>query len=224
MISRIGLLIALCIMLGFSALEFRLHESQHRRTNAISLSKLPYELGDFKGQDSNPLTLKERDILKLDQFVRRTYSDSKGRKVFLYLAYWDKQNGEHQAAKHSPAVCLPANGWKLSSVQVKTINDSLRVKRVESTLKSESHLFYYYFFSGEEIYVDETSALLHILKESLLNSRSDGGLLEISTELSSRRLGDMANTEADELLSEFSALLQEFLKENLFQTKSSAVE
>ncbi|HQH26399.1 MAG TPA: EpsI family protein, partial [Oligoflexia bacterium] len=78
---------------------------------AVDLRALPYQLGRWRGVDGPGLAKVARDILKLDHALKRTYTDADGNMIDLYIGYWTHQSGEHQAAKHSPAICLPANGW-----------------------------------------------------------------------------------------------------------------
>jgi len=141
--------------------------------------------GDWKGREADPLSASSHDILKLDQYLRRYYENSKGEGVFVYVGYWEKQSGEHQAAKHSPLMCLPANGWKISSPEARSIpvggSEGQKARQLVGLIKEQSLLFYYWFFSGEETYVDETEALFRIAKEAIIHGRSDGGIVELST-------------------------------------------
>lgn len=188
-ILKKGSIVSLVFLLLTTLCIFFLQNSiSHNEDNLIDIRKLPYQLGDWSGQDVANLDQRSQDTLKLDQYVRRIYKNQDGRQIFVYIGYWKKQSGDHQAAKHSPLLCLPGNGWKISDVNT---HDFLVTNKIGESLtltnsqliginKNYSALFSYWFFSGETIYHEETAALFNIIKQTILNKRSDGGIIELS--------------------------------------------
>lgn len=187
-ISRIGAFIALAIIaVSTSAFEFYRTKLVQVRNVNIAIEQLPMNLGQWKGQELEGLGLVSRDILRLDHYVRRIYQNDLGEQVFVYVGYWNKQSGEHQAAKHSPSVCLPSNGWRVSQEQPELFDAGsgpLKTNRLVGEIDNKQQVFYYWFFSGERSYNQEWYALLNISLESFFHGRSDGGIIEISTPLS----------------------------------------
>ena len=196
----------------------------------VNLELLPMQLGPWKGSASQGLSSMARDILQLDHALRRTYRLDDGSAIDLYIGYWKKQNGEHQAAKHSPAVCLPSNGWntwargsknlylpQTHTTSAKTGTGSLTessggrplpVNHISAELAHQDYFFLYWFFSGDRTYANEWSALFFITLEKFLKNRSDGGIVEISTSVGSAPGAAQSFEKAENRLTEFATLLQ----------------
>lgn len=196
-ISKKGAIVSLFFLLLSACSIFYLQNSiWHKEANNINIKKLPYQLGDWSGRDVDDLDQRSQNTLKLDQYVRRIYSNKEGRQIFIYIGYWKKQSGDHQAAKHSPLLCLPGNGWKITEVSKHDFEVTketaepfiLSNSQLIGFNKSYSALFSYWFFSGEIIYREETMALFHIIKQTILNQRSDGGLVELSIDTANNSL------------------------------------
>jgi|GEM_PF-5211365 len=180
--------------------------SQH-----VDLNSLPMQIGEWRGEEAQGLSLKERDTLKLDSYLKRSYVNSSGQRIYLYIGYWQSQSGDYQAAKHSPTICLPSNGWTISEIERVSIgtpnepsSQSVDVNRMRGSFQQHNQMFYYWFFSGQEIYRNEWQALLFLAKEQFLHNRSDGGIVEVSTSITGK-------TEADRKSAEQAA--QNFLKD-----------
>ncbi|MCB0360609.1 MAG: EpsI family protein, partial [Bdellovibrionales bacterium] len=178
----------LCIMGGSSGLYALYRFGAHQPTQAdVYVEQLPFTIGTWKGEETEGLGVRSREILQLDRFVRRMYRSDEKPPLFLYVGYWKQQNGEHQAAKHSPSVCLPSNGWTVSDkahVELELASGAkLKVNRLVGSIEGQQSLFYYWFFSGEKTYWEEWQALVHLSLEKFLHGRSDGGLVEISIPL-----------------------------------------
>jgi EpsI family protein len=172
----------------------------------INLTALPYEFADWKGTDAAGLDDKSRDILKLDRYIKRYYKNSAGESVFIYIGYWKKQNGEHQAAKHSPALCLPSNGWLLGKRDIGIIGSAgldVPIKKLIAEYKGNPHYFHYYFFTGQAYYSQEWRALLNISLQTLFSGRSDGGIVEASAEIRQKTDKQSAETQTDALITKF---------------------
>lgn len=185
----------------------------------LSLKDFPNQIGDWKGQDAAGLDIRSLDILRLTSYVTKRFTDSKGRSVYVYIGYWANQTGEYQAAKHSPALCLPSNGWQTTTLEDYVIDSNaklslmepVKIRRMIGTKRASSELFHYWFFSGKKYYSQEWYALISLSISNLLYGRSDGGIVEISSPI----LGDstkQSNIEAaDSTLRDFSSELFPFL-------------
>lgn len=172
----------------------------------IDLDALPYEFAGWKGQDSDGLDDKSKLILQLDKYVKRVYQNQDGDRVYLYIGYWKKQNGDQQAAKHSPALCLPSNGWQLGKREFTSFlaqGESIPVKKIYADFRDSKFLFHYYFFAGQKFYAQEWKALLNISLQTITGSRSDGGIVEAYTAVNSKYGNKVESEKSDEVLSKF---------------------
>lgn len=149
--------------------------------------KIPYQIGDWQGDDLPGLGIRSRDVLRLDSYVRRRYRDSQRRELVLYAAYWRTQGGDYQASKHSPRVCLPANGWNLLSANQISLsqNSSQRVpmNQLLASIDAQRVLFTYTFFTDERMYSDEWRSFYELARSAFLRQRTDGGIIEVSVPL-----------------------------------------
>ena len=179
----------------------------------IPLETLPMTIGDWEGQDTAGLSVRSLDILKLDRFVKRRYTKG-DTSIILYIGYWKAQSGEYQAAKHSPELCLPSNGWQIDRLGTYQLNlpgadsNSIYLKRIRGEYRDRSHLFYYWFFTGTRSYAEEWRALLNISLEKMFYGRSDGGIIELSVPLSGSLSKEDAEKKAQKEIEEFIAELQ----------------
>lgn len=186
-LSKKGLVVAL-LLLSLTALAtaYQKTVTSTLEPHPIALEQLPKFLPGWEGKDGTSLTDDVRDILQLDKFVKRAYTNSQQQSILLYIGYWTKQSGEHQAAKHSPSICLPANGWNITRQPKEyilfddTSIEPLHVKRLIGGVRDKQSLFTYWFFTGEHTYNEEWSALTRISIEAAIYGRSDGGIVEIS--------------------------------------------
>ena len=153
------------------------------------ISTIPLQIGPWKGVDTDPLLDTSLDILKLDQYIRRRYQNTETREVVdVYVGYWLKQHGQHQAAKHSPEICLPAAGYDVyaktrSSISIPLENDpnhELTVKQVHSEFHRSNEIHSYWFFAGDVDYTEEWQALIHVSTQNLITGRSNGGIAKVS--------------------------------------------
>lgn len=187
-LSRKGLIVALMLTaITCAATAYQKAVTSSMEPHPIALEQLPKSLPGWEGKDGSGLSDDVRDILQLDKFVKRTYTNSNQQSVLLYIGYWTRQSGEHQAAKHSPSICLPANGWNITRQPKEYIPfdgthiEPLHVKRLIGGVRDKQSLFTYWFFTGEHTYNEEWSALTRISIEAAIYGRSDGGIVEIST-------------------------------------------
>jgi EpsI family protein len=187
---RSSLLALLTILLATVLFQYQLKKISDQVILDINLDALPYSIGDWEGKDTRGLDLRSQEILQLDRFVKRIYTHKDGREVLLYIGYWGKQSGEHQAAKHSPTLCLPSNGWVVSGREKSEIGKEssklapITARSLIGEFRGNRQLFYYWFFTGQDSYADEWLALLKISMQTLFAGRSDGGIVEVSTPLS----------------------------------------
>jgi len=153
----------------------------------VQVEQFPATIDGWVGSDGQKMELSSREKLRLDGYVKRFYRKANEKAAFVYLGYWAQQSGEHQAAKHSPMMCLPANGWKVTKLKPVTATllngEKIPVSRVIGQYDQHFTLVYYFFFNGTQYYVREWEALIRIAVSAILGRRTDGGIVEISHEL-----------------------------------------
>lgn len=198
------------LVLVFFGIRYQVSVIRNRPAIDIEVEKLPVELGEWSGENTRGLDIRSQNVLKLTRYVKRRYTNSSGKSVTLYVGYWKKQTGDYQAAKHSPELCLPSNGWHINPPQTLTLagsdGGSLTIKRLVGEERDNEHLFYYYFFAGERKYTEEWQALVNTSLQTIFSGRSDGGIVEVSTPLTGKG-------SRDSIIAERSALVEDFLRQ-----------
>jgi EpsI family protein len=229
-IKQRGSLLALGTVLVLTLL-FRYHLANLQKHQAVdvAIERLPLKLGHWTGVDTAGLDTRSKGILKLTRYVRRQYTDPAGHAIFVYLGYWKEQTGDYQAAKHSPALCLPSNGWQTKSLPSRTItlgvapNSSLlRTNRMLGSIKNEKHLFYYWFFAGTKDYAEDWYALLTISLQKIFYGRTDGGIVEVSATLAPEKNEENAAYEQGALIEDFLSALYPELRKLILESNQVA--
>lgn len=211
--KRSGLIISLAILIGFFALFHGIIYQNTTEANiesSISLKDFPLAFGDWTGVDSTGLDIRSLDILRLSSYVTRTYTNKSGDSISLYIGYWSSQSGEYQAAKHSPALCLPSNGWQTLHLddyiyENDTLNltEPIKIRKIIGTKRDTTDLFYYWFFAGRNYYSQEWYALIKLSLAKLLYGRNDGGIVEVSTAIKKGLSKEEAQENSEKVIKSF---------------------
>jgi EpsI family protein len=200
-ISRSGTIFAVVILLIAFFVFHRVEDLLLSQPKIdIDITTLPEELGSWKSGVDFTIDARAALVLKLDHYVKRSYHKGDKEKVFLYIGYWKKQSGDNQAGKHSPVLCLPANGWTISTPEKTTWPLEKTPDITTSTLNAEfqnyNTFISYWFFQGTDLFTNETEALIRTNLGLLLGHRADGGIVEITVPLDNTKDRATAITEA----------------------------
>lgn len=195
----------------------------------IPIEELPMQLGSWQGREDAPLDARSQSILQLDRSVKRLYRGPDGAEVFLYIGYWKQQTGETQAGKHSPVLCLPANGWKIGTPEPVQIQDKEGARKVtisslDASFRGTQSIFKYWFFSGTEMYRDETEALLRTSLGMFSRTRTDGGIVEVSIPYRDSHSSDAERDRANDAAMDFVKVLYPALRDLLEKAEGRAVQ
>ena len=101
---------------------------------------------------------------------------------------------------------MPSNGWSVEhkpNLDFDLGNGTSKIKRIVGDYKGAPHLFYYWFFSGENTYAEEWFALMNISFQKLFHGRSDGGIIELSVPLLPGRSKSESEAEGDRVVQDF---------------------
>lgn len=126
------------------------------------------------------------DALKFDDYILADYTDDKGQRVNLYVAYYASQRkGE---SVHSPRSCIPGGGWEITSLSQRRVENvvlakqPLMVNRAVIQKGEDKHVVYYWFQQRGRIITNEYLAKWYLFWDALTRNRTDGALVRLVTD------------------------------------------
>lgn len=142
-------------------------------------------------------------MLNPDDYILSDYRDPHGNLVNLYIAYYASQrNGR---GPHSPSDCIPAGGWaitNISPVSYADTDDRQSLNRVVIQKDTIKQLVYYWFDEQGTSVANEYEAKLRRLTNAIVENRTDGALVRLTTPISR----DEPEEAADRRLREFMSI------------------
>lgn len=143
----------------------------------------PTSLGEWRGHASS-LDAETERYLGLTDYVLSDFAKQDGRPVNLYVAYYASQRTGQ--APHSPSVCLPGNGWQITTLKQTSYNNSdlnlsLPLNRVIIARGSQRQLVYYWFDERGMKIANEYWSKVYLLRDAILRNRTDGALVRLTT-------------------------------------------
>ncbi len=150
------------------------------------LSDFPVSMGTWNGK-SSPMDQASLDTLKLSDYVIVDYVNENGRAVNLYTAWYASQTKGKSI--HTPATCLPGNGWTFEESGIVKIpvgeGRSIPVNRAFMEKNGQRQLIYYWFPQRGRILSNVLVLKFFVFWDSITQQRSDGALVRVITPVTS---------------------------------------
>jgi exosortase D (VPLPA-CTERM-specific) len=146
-------------------------------------ASFPTTLGDWHGKPG-VLDSETLGVLGLTDYIISDYAKPSGRPVNFYVAYYATQRSGF--SPHSPAVCIPGNGWQIADLKRTTYRSkdgqvSLPFNRVVIVRGSDKQLVYYWFEERGMKIANEWLSKLYLLRDAMFKNRTDGALVRLTT-------------------------------------------
>ena len=152
-----------------------------------SFNEFPLQLpGGWQGR-SERIAPDVLAMLAVDDYFIANYQRTRSTPwVNFYTAYYASQSGGEST--HSPRTCIPGDGWailQMEDVQLPAQNalPALRVNRALIQKGDQRQLVYYWFQQRGRSMTGEFEVKWFILRDSLVDDRSDGALIRLVTPL-----------------------------------------
>jgi EpsI family protein len=151
-----------------------------RRIPHVPLAQLPCEIDAWRCGRDVPLDSESLSVLRVDDYVNRSYVDRAGASAALFVGYYESQRQGDTI--HSPQNCLPGSGWQPVSSSRVTLRDrdgELPANEliVEKNLDRQVVL-YWYQGRGRAIASDYANKFW-LVADAIRLHRSDGALVRI---------------------------------------------
>ncbi len=175
------------------------------------LKDFPVKLGDWTLVSREKMDPGSLAVLKVDDYIMRTYADSLGRTVSLYIG-WFKTQREGKT-NHSPRQCLPGAGWKIlkaSTVAVSVFDHGqITVNRYLMENGGTRELFLFWYQGRGRQTTSEYAAKLYLIWDSLTKHRTDGALIRVNSSVTSSP--EQALKTQSSFISSFYPLLSKYI-------------
>lgn len=151
------------------------------------LTNLPMQLGDWAGISQPPFTPRELEVLRLDDYVVRSYATAGHLPVGLYIGYWQSQR--QGSSIHSPQNCLPAAGWQPTSQSILTFPDprqpgaTAEANRYIIQKGLDRVLVLYWYQSHGRIVASEYWSKIYLVTDAVRMNRTDAAIVRLTVAL-----------------------------------------
>lgn len=149
------------------------------------------------------------NVLKATDYLSLNFGDvDSAAPMNLWIAYYDSQ--EIGEAIHSPQICIPGGGWRITNMTTIPLGagpDGAEVNRAIIERSGNKQLVYYWFQGRGRIEASEYAAKLDLMSDGLLRHRTDGALVRLVVPIDPKS----GAAPADERLKSFVAQLQPLL-------------
>ncbi|AEG02580.1 VPLPA-CTERM-specific exosortase XrtD [Methylomonas methanica] len=146
-------------------------------------SAFPKTIGEWQGM-TGTLEAEALKTLDLTDYFLADFSKPTGVPVNFYVAYYESQR--KGASPHSPTVCMPGGGWQIIDLNRRTFPETatevpFEFNRVVIRKGNQSQLVYYWFEERGRVIADEYQVKWHLFRDALLENRTDGALVRLTT-------------------------------------------
>ena len=150
----------------------------------VTFDHFPRQIEQWNGSDL-PVDQAALDNLKPTDYLSANFFDYGQRMpVALWIAYYATQ--EIGEAIHSPRICIPAGGWRISEIQPVTLSAGegavpLNVNRAIIQKGRDKALVYYWFQGRSRTEASEFAVKMHLMSDAMFRQRTDGALVRLVT-------------------------------------------
>ena len=186
----------------------------------------PNNLGEWRGRASS-LDAQTEHFLGLTDYILTDFNKPDHRTVNFYVAYYASQrNG---LSPHSPAVCIPGNGWQIADLQRTSFssnnpNIALPLNRVIIQKNSTKELVYYWFEERGRKIANEWWSKAYLLTDAIFQNRTDGALVRLTTPIFPGEIESDADKRLQGFIRHFEPTLSQYLPSQPQRPTTSAFE
>lgn len=214
---RLGILIACVLITG----AFLQHRAAAEPTPIRQpLSTLPFVIGDWRGRPAGSFSKEVLAVLRVDDYLTRSYVSPSGDAVSLYIGYHATQR--QGASIHSPLNCLPGAGWlpveqgPLAVVVPDARGgapERLVVNRVIIEKGLDRQLVLYWYQSHGRVVASEYWGKVYSVVDAIRLNRTDAAMVRIMVPMTGNAANESSNADASAVnfLTQVFPLLREYI-------------
>ena len=209
--KRLHFILTICILLAGAVLNYYLSQPDIFLIRK-SLSEFPKTLGDWTAVSDHKIDDRSMEILKVDDYFMRNYSNSKGEVIGLYIGYFRSQR--EGKGIHSPRLCLPGAGWVPVDTSVYNMPGAnnpgtIPVNKFVMGKGLDRQLYLFWYHGRGRAYASEYGNKIYLIWDALTQKRTDGALVRVNSPVA----GSTENTlkTQTEFIKQFLPLLKEYI-------------
>jgi EpsI family protein len=206
--------LALIVMIGLTLAVFYRFEFREKVPLLKEFQTFPLMIQQWHGQVSklDPLIIDELD---LSDYILVDYDDNKGKKINFYTAFYQSQRKGKSI--HSPATCLPANGWIFMKTGTKEIQGlansemSIIANRAVLQMGERQQLSYYWFPCRGRNLTNMWQLKIFNFWDAIIRQRTDGALVRVITNIDTEEGPSAAEQRILQFIQNIVPILNEYL-------------
>jgi EpsI family protein len=174
--------ITACAVMIFAAAVLDLFHSSESIYPNRSFADFPIEIDEWKGVKEH-FDDKIQAALGVDDYHLATYSAPDGKKVQLYIGFYQSQR--EGDIIHSPKNCMPGAGWKITESSVEELNvsapknNTVKVLRLKIKNGIKEQMVLYWYHSRGRVVHSEYLQKIFLLFDSIMRKRTDGAFVRL---------------------------------------------
>lgn len=147
------------------------------------LDNVPAELGAWRTVSEDALDPAVQEYLRPDSYILRDYANpATGSRINLFVAYFKSLQSGY--GPHSPAVCLPGNGWlvedrKILNISIPGRQSPIPVNKFVLEKTGQHILVLYWYQNDRNVWAEEFQGKLRLLPDLIKYQRSDVSLVRV---------------------------------------------
>lgn len=145
-----------------------------------SLSQLPLQISDWRARGDDPVSDEVLQVLGVDEYVNRTYVNTAGQPLNLYIGYYASQRQGDTI--HSPQNCLPGSGWQpieASRISLDAGGRSVPVNRYVIAKSLKRQVVYYWYQGRGRIVANDYANKFWLMVDAARLHRTNGSLVRV---------------------------------------------
>lgn len=172
-------------------------------------SSFPQMLGKWKANEKRLPAA----IIDSSDYYNGTFTSPKGKGINLYIAYYaDQKLG---AAPHSPELCIPGDGWEITSNEPYKLKSNkgevIDVNRLIITKGDHTIITYYWLKQGSKTFIKQYMARLDLILFTIKENRADAALIRMVSEVSSSETIKDTDARMQEMATELLDVISEYV-------------
>lgn len=204
---------AIIVLVAASVLA--LPEQVEIESDRKQYTEFPLEFDGWQGK-AGYLESDILDVLKLTDYLMSNYRNTAdGSVINFYSAYYASQKKGESA--HSPRSCIPGGGWRITSLQNHTINNTVIdgvpfvVNRLVIEKGETKQLVYYWFQQRGRIVTNEYLMKWWLFWDSMNLHRTDGALMRLTTVLQPGQELSIADKRLEDFSRQIAPLIPQYV-------------